>query len=76
MFAWTVLIFENRTDQEDNNVALMQWGKPWRERRRVLENGMRSATVLKYQHVQKEKLAIALRRLAHDPSEFNTHLKE
>jgi len=61
---------------DENNLALIPYGKRWRDRRRVLDNHFRPAVLEKYHPVQVTKLNIALRQFVERPTEFISHIRE
>jgi hypothetical protein len=54
----------------------MSPGKKWRDRRRVVENHFRPASVQAYQSIQQDLATIAVKRLFKEPGRFVKHIRE
>jgi hypothetical protein len=60
---------------KDESLALRPYDKGWRDRRRVVDNHFRATTLQSYRHVQREKLAIVMKRLVRDPVQYVQHIR-
>jgi cytochrome P450 len=61
---------------QEENMVLNPYGKKWRDMRRIVDNYFRPAAMQAYQHVQNERAAIAMTRLANDPAQCIKHIRE
>jgi len=72
----TESLSEYRTGIPDTNMVFASYGKNWRDRRRIVDRHFRPSSVVAYQHIQEEKVAIAMKEMADTPENFIEHMKQ
>jgi hypothetical protein len=65
----------NRTGLSDG-LAFRPYDKGWRDRRRIVDNHFRVASLQRYHHVQKGQVAVAMRRLVRDSKQYIQHIRQ
>jgi hypothetical protein len=58
------------------SLPMRPYDKVWRDGRRVVDNHFRAASLQPYQHVQKENVALAMKRLVLDPVRYVQHIRQ